>query len=55
MLGWPVGAAEILGCSEGAEDGWAETLGDSDGIEVGTPVSVGLILGWLDGAAEIEG
>ena len=49
MLGWPDGAAEMDGLSLGMDDGWAETLGDSDGADEGTPVFVGLILGWLDG------
>ena len=31
------------------EEGMSDTLGESDGIDVGTPVVVGLILGWLDG------
>jgi len=37
------------------DDGWPDTLGDSDGIELGIPVCVGPMLGWLDGSAEIEG
>ena len=31
------------------------TEGFAEGIDDGTPVEVGLVLGWLDGAAEIEG
>ena len=31
------------------DDGWADILGDSEGIDVGTLVFVGLILGWRDG------
>ena len=46
---WLDGAAEIDGFADSMEDGWADTLGDSDGINVGTPVLVGLVLGWLDG------
>ncbi len=43
------------GFTEGWLDGCAETLGDSDGIDVGTPVSVGVKLGWLEGTPETEG
>ena len=49
VLVWLYGAAEIDGFADGMEDGTADTLGDSDGIDVGTPVLVGLVLGWLDG------
>ncbi len=50
-LGAPVlvGAAKVDGISEGMEDGWADALGDSNGIDEGTPVLVGLVLGWIDG------
>ena len=34
---------------EGDEDGSWLTLGDSDGVDVGFPVLVGPVLGWLDG------
>ncbi len=44
-----VGAAKVDGILEGMEDGWADALGDSDGIDEGTSVLVGLVLGWLDG------
>ena len=37
------------------EDGCPDTLRDSDGIDVGTPVLVGVMLGWLDDWAETEG
>ena len=49
MLCWLDGAIEVEGLSDGMEDGWADTLGDSDGIDVGTLVVVGFVLGWLDG------
>jgi len=31
------------------DDGQVVTLGDPDGIELGRPVLVGPMLGWLDG------
>ena len=44
---------------EGWAKGWLgdadETLGGLLGCKLGTPVAVGLILGWLDGAAEMDG
>ena len=30
-------------------DVWVDTLGYPDGLDDGTPVLMGLILGWLDG------
>ena len=34
---------------DGEEEGSCLTLGDSYGVDVGLPVLVGLVLGWLDG------
>ncbi len=44
-----MGAAKVDRLLKGMEDCWSDALGDSNGINEGTPVLVGLILGWLDG------
>ena len=49
VLGLLDGTVEIEGFAVGVVDGSAETLGDPDGVDVGIPVFVGIILGWLDG------
>ncbi len=49
VLGGMDDAAEVEGRLEGMEVGWTDALGDSTGIDEGTPVLVGLVLGWLDG------
>ena len=36
-------------------DGAKDTGGNLLGCELGTPVAVGIILGWLDGAADTDG
>ena len=41
--------------AEGWLNGSEETDGSLLGCKLGTPVVVGLMLGWLDGAAEMEG
>ena len=42
--------------AEGWLDGGADEIeGGLLGCELGTPVAVGLVLGWLDGAAETDG
>ena len=38
-----------------SDDGSPDTLGDWDCIIVGAPVTVGLMLGWLDGTEDTEG
>ncbi len=37
------------------DDGTEDKLGDFDGIELGALLILGLVLGWFDGRAEMEG